>query len=305
MSGQASHTITLTGADSLTLHRSALQVRAKDSLKEIQFRDSFYDARLIHWDRIAKELRDPNDTLQSQVVVPSVFRDHKFPDEHHLTPVAAQNPGNDWMLGILLAVVLMLGAVRQLAGKRLAFYLSAFIATRFAAQLQREEYAMTNRTAITLFACFILTAGLFIFQLLGFFGIHFEVPPFLIYLYLCGGLLAIYLVKILVIRMLAFIFRTETEAGEYIFYTLLFNQVLGMILLPIVTGLAFIHTFNTSGLMYCGLAFFGILFIYRLLRGVWMGLSKPKVSRFYLFLYLCTLEFLPVVFAIKYLSTFR
>ena len=305
MSGQASHTATLTGADSISLHAAALQLHAKDSLKEIQFRDSFYDARLMHWDKIAKELRDPNDTLTTHAIVPSVFRNHKFPDKHHSTPLAAQNAGNDWILGILLAVVLMLGAVRQLAGKRLAFYLSAFIATRFAAQLQREEYAMTNRTAIALFTCFILTAGLFIFQLLGFFGIHLGIPPFIVYLYLCGGLLAVYLVKILLVRVLAFIFRTENEASEYIFYTLLFNQVLGMVLLPIVTGVAFIRTFNTAGLLYCGLAFFGIFFIYRLLRGILAGLSRPKVSRFYLFLYLCTLEFLPVVFAIKYLSTFR
>jgi hypothetical protein len=287
-------------SDSLLLHKVALQVKERDSLKGARFLDSLRHSRTLNWDGVISELgAGGKDTMQR--TSPSVFTGHRLGAASTERP-ALQHTNSDWMLGVLLLVLTLLGAMRQLNNKRLMSYVSAFFMTRFAGQLQREEYAVSNRTSIALLLCFVLVLSLFIFQVFGYFGVVFPCPPLLLYLYICGSVTLVYAGKLLAVRILAGIFNVENEAAEYIFYILLVNQALGMLLLPLVIILAFTHLAHPEVPIYTGLVLIGILFIYRTLRAIGVGVSRLRISGLYLFLYLCTLEFLPIPFAIKYLG---
>ena len=289
--------------DPMIVHGLAQQLLQKDSTLCKSKVDSIRDTKELHLEKIVTELS----TLQANgkhTERASVFSKHLLKPTSFVAEKSRSSSAN-WMLIVILGVLLVLGAVRQLNNKRLLSFISAFFASRFAGQLQREEYAVNNRTTAALLTSFVLVFSLFLFQLgevAGF--IPAASSPLAIYLYICLGVVSVYLVKIAVVRILAFIFKAENEAAGYIFYILLFNQLLGIVLLPVVMGLTFIRNFDPWYLVYCGLIIFSIFFIYRILRGVLLGLSKPGISRFYLFLYLCTLEFLPVIFVIKYLSMF-
>jgi hypothetical protein len=51
--------------------------------------------------------------------------------------------------------------------------------------------------------------------------------------------------------------------------------------------------------IYSGGSVFVLLLLIRVLRGVLIGFNSIRVSKFYLFLYLCTLEILPFVIMAK------
>lgn len=267
--------------------------------------DSIKNSKVIDWNIILNEAKIHTEKKTENIVLTtSVFKEHalRTTKEH---PVVVRNTSSVWMLGVIFVSLILIGAVRQLNNKRLLSFFSAFFAIRFAGQLQREEYAINNRAGTALLFNFVLVFSLFIFQVLDHFQIQFsDRSPFLVFLMLCGAVTGIYFLKILFVRIVAAIFRSEGEAKEYIFYILLFNQLLGIFLLPLVTGISFIKNFDPSFMIYLGIAIIVILFIYRLLRGIFIAISKPKISRFYLFLYLCTLEFLPLLFAVKFLGKF-
>lgn len=289
--------------DSLYIHQLALHRHKKDSVLLLQKTDSLKQSKIIHWNTIVQEAEKHDHSLQRGNLAPSVFHGHQLRKDSGIRTKKI-NANADWMLGVILVALFLLSAVRQLNNKRFLSYLRAFFTLRFAGQLQREEYAISNRTAGTLLTCFVMILSLFIFQVLDHYDLLlFNLHPFVTYLYLCAAITGIYLIKVIVIRLLAFIFKAESQAAEYLFYLLLFNQVLGIALLPVVTGIAFIRSSIAPGILYTGWGLMAIVFIYRILRTASIGFSKPKISRFYLFLYLCTLEFLPLLFAIKFLGS--
>ena len=265
--------------------------------------DSIKNSKIIDWNAILHEAQVHTEKKENSMHITSLFKDHALHSVQQIIPI--KNTNSIWMLGVIIISLLLIGAVRQLNNKRLLSFFSAFFLTRFAGQLQREEYAINNRAGTALLFNFVLVFALFIFQVLDHFRMHFpDQPPFIIYLLLCGGIGIVYFLKIIFIRIVAGIFKADSEAKEYIFYILLFNQLLSIFLLPLVTGIAFIRNFDPSLMIYLGIGVIVILFIYRLLRGIFIGISKPKISKFYLFLYLCTLEFLPLLFCFKFLVKF-
>jgi len=96
-------------------------------------------------------------------------------------------------------------------------------------------------------------------------------------------------------------FKNTETAKEYIQNILIYNLVLGILLLPLL--LLIVYTYHELFLYIAGGLVLIMIFL-RFMRGVAIGLSDPKFSLFHLFLYLCTLEILPLVVAAKFLSKY-
>lgn len=122
---------------------------------------------------------------------------------------------------------------------------------------------------------------------------------FFLWLSILTSIFVLYQLKLLVIRLLGFIFKKETVSEEYIFNISFFNQNLGLFLFPVVICMAFMRVVSAELLFYCGLALISLIFIYRLYRSLPWGMGNNIISKYYLFLYLCTLEILPLVVLIK------
>jgi len=82
----------------------------------------------------------------------------------------------------------------------------------------------------------------------------------------------------------------------------LYNKLSGLLLLPMVILIRFMPEDFSKVFFIAGLAVLGISFIARMTRGILIGLSKKGVSIVHLVLYFCTLEILPIVLGIKFLS---
>jgi hypothetical protein len=102
-----------------------------------------------------------------------------------------------------------------------------------------------------------------------------------------------------VIRFLGFVFQVQREASEYTTSIFLFGNVLGLFMMPVVILLAFAKDVNPLVFIYSGLVILTSFLCVRLIRGLIIGINSLRVSGFYLFLYLCTLEILPFVILVK------
>lgn len=175
----------------------------------------------------------------------------------------------------------------------------AFYINRFANQLMREEVSMVNRTNTVLLSISFVVLSMFAFQLIKAFHISFPFSQnFLVWL-VPLLLVCIYFLKIVLIKFLGGVFKTQTEANSYIFNVILFLNILGILSFPLVIGMEFMDTIPKNLFIYCGYAIISMLFITRLVKGVIIGINSSRVSGLYLFFYLCTLEILPVVILVK------
>ena len=229
-------------------------------------------------------------------------------DNHLLNPIGFQpeeifSGNTDWITGILIVVFLILAWVRVNHGKRLSQIVKAFQYSHYVNLIIRENDSLMQRVSIALNAVFILVAPLFIYQLGLYYGWAF-IPTsrdgdfIYFFLIISGSILLVYSAKTIFIRITGFVFKAREKFTEYLFNAFLINKILGMALLPIVICLAFIPQ-TEQVLIKTGILLFVLAYIFRLIRGLIIGSSGLNLSIFYLFLYLCALEILPLIVFIK------
>jgi hypothetical protein len=101
--------------------------------------------------------------------------------------------------------------------------------------------------------------------------------------------------------MLGFIFEHEDETSEYLFNVRNSIRIMGLSVLPFVALIAWTPYILPVYLFTGGFMLLAILYLLLLWRGVIIFLKK-HFSVFYLFLYLCTLEIIPLLIAVKLLA---
>jgi len=108
--------------------------------------------------------------------------------------------------------------------------------------------------------------------------------------------------KFLLLKICGYLFNLDKEMAAYIFNIFLVNNLLGILLIPIVAVLAFSVTINVTWIIYGSVVLISVAFLYRIIRGFFIGITSPVSSLYYLFLYLCTLEFAPLLVLLKILN---
>ncbi len=183
--------------------------------------------------------------------------------------------------------------------KRLNQIVKGLYVGRYANQLAREEVSLGNRVVIFLSALFVLTMTLFFYQAASYFG--FLPAGSIVSVFFATALIifSIYGIKLLVIRLVGSLFETQKEIREYTISVFLFCNTVGLFMLPVVICLSFLKQVNPSVFIYSGLAIIAVFFLTRLVRGLIIGFNSTRVSKFYLFLYLCTLEIVPLIIMVK------
>jgi len=131
-----------------------------------------------------------------------------------------------------------------------------------------------------------------------FYGITFPVSDFLKFLICFGAILVFFLLKSSLYSLLGFVNESHEETSEYLFHMRNYNKVLAIFLFPVVCLVAWTPFVEVWYFLLAGLVMTFIFYLFTLNRGIKI-LMKKQFSVFYLFLYLCTLEFLPILLFLK------
>jgi len=208
----------------------------------------------------------------------------------------------DWILGVLLLILTLLAWVRVYHLKRLNQLFQAFLYKLHVYTILRSNDSLITRISMGLNAVFVLSMSLFLYQIMQYYKVEMPyadtVSSFLIIL---GVVFIIYPLKSLGLRLIGWVFNDSEKFKEYIFNVFLINKILGLALVPIVTLVAYM-TSGQGMLFKLGAMLVIVLYIYRLIRGYSIGRAVANLSQFYIFLYLCTLEILPLIVVTRYVS---
>jgi hypothetical protein len=205
----------------------------------------------------------------------------------------------DWVTGILLMCFILLAWVQFFYPKRLRQILVAPYSKRFLNQLVREGKLFSERISVALGLIYLFVFPLMIYQVYDLVEYHkydFLVPGFTVYLVIIVLFLLFWIIKILLIKFLGSVFKTNQSTSEYILNILLFNFLIGLLLLPLLVLV--VYQKSVFFLQIC-LIITVLLFILSFIRGFLIGFSLTKYSYLFLFVYLCSLELLPFIVLMK------
>ena len=201
----------------------------------------------------------------------------------------------DWLVGVLVLAFFLFATVRLIFNKYLSQLVKATINYSTFTRVFREKYFNLFHASFRLDVIFNLIMALFGYQLLSSYKINFGISSsFYVYLICLGIVIGYFIVKKVLYGLIGIMTESKREVSEYLFSITIFNRVLGLFLLPVTAIIAFVPIYQPELLIYTGIGIIIIFYLLLLARGVKIFLRK-HFSISYLILYLCTLEFLPLL----------
>ena len=225
------------------------------------------------------------------------------PEKFIIDPLNETLHQQHWVFWLIFLGFALLALTRYYYLKRLRLLFSSVLKRSATLQLIRESPVYAHQSFIPLFFIYVISFIVMTHLVMeivnpGFSG---KINNATFYLKTGGFYLLAFLVKIIFIYLISIIFRNRETGSEYIQTIVIFNLALGIILLPLLLLISYtypeIFMYITAGVAL-------MVMLLRLIRGVAIGLSDTKYSMYHLFLYLCTLEILPIVFAAKFFSKY-
>jgi|GEM_PF-631670 len=207
-------------------------------------------------------------------------------------------PSQDWVLGLILILWIIFASVTANFPKYLDQIFLSLVNFKEATRLFRQRGYKMMFGAVRLDLIFHLVLPLSVFQIAQFFNVSIGGYPSIVLFIGMAAVINTYLfLKILLNKLVGSITMVKEQTKESLFNISLHYRALGFILLPLVTIHAIlpITNFITIWIMAVLLV---ILHIAAVIRTIYLAYQK-EISIFYLILYLCTLEILPLLLIVK------
>jgi|GEM_PF-1213698 len=253
--------------------------------KQWYYNDSIFEATFRPFEQGQKRLAET-----------SLLQDHHL-HPHGSGPLPVNTGRQDWITVVLLVALILFTWTSSRHYKRFRQVMLSFGSRRHLNQLTREGGIYNGWLSAGLFTVYLLGLSVFLYYLTGDFirfpGYRGGLPAFAVILL---AMLAGWGVKLIVLRLLGTLFKGRHLVSSYFLIVFILNAILGMILLPVNIIMAYA---GFPELLYAGLAVIIMIFIYRLIRGFFTVLSEVSYSGFYIILYFCTVEILPILWVVK------
>ncbi|MES2875674.1 MAG: DUF4271 domain-containing protein [Bacteroidota bacterium] len=271
----------------------------RDSIKHVQ------DSLALLWVKAPDPLR-PNRFIDSLLRLYKVENldfaawASKFPkkvnryDEGRLRP-----KGEGWIMGVVLFLVLFFAVIKFFFSKELSSIVQSFYSNQILGQINKEDNLFSSWAFVFLYLLFGLILGLYLYLTGKYLQLSYPVNGFELFLLLSALVTALFTVKIIVLRLLGFLFDIRRLVREYvsILYLSYFNSAL--IFLPLVIAFSLTPSRYAGIYGYAGIIMLVLIFILQFLRAGANVLSNYRFPKVYLIIYLCALEFCPLIILFK------
>jgi hypothetical protein len=260
-----------------------------------------------NWEEFLSSKNLHNKINQNKVVlVSSIKADSLKSQTEFVTPNHSILYGygmNNFIIVILFTALVLLAWTKIAFGKYLNQILRAVFTYSDAYKLFRDHNTLLDRIYFLLNAVFVISGGLFCFHLFKYLKSSSYINSYFTILYFCFGLIvSIYLFRFIIIKILGLVLNQLQSFNEYLHSTFLYFKVAGLFLLPISAFVSYVPVNYRPAFLYFGLFVILLLYLISVFRGTRIMLQKG-ILLFYWILYLCTVEFLPLLLLYKFFNT--
>ncbi len=218
------------------------------------------------------------------------------------TPRVLNSLVEDWMLYVVLTILFLLGYVRFRYSRSFADLFSSTVNINKLREIMRQELVVTSTASQILLIASLLSIAMFFYLFVKVFDLKISIGlnGFLLYATILTGLVFIYGFKFIFLKLIQLLYDGDYSLREYNYNINLYLKVAGIVLIPIVIILASSSSINSEFLAILGLFIVLSSMIWRYWRG-FQNAQLFRISFFYIILYLCAFEILPVITMAKFI----
>ncbi|MFW5974764.1 MAG: DUF4271 domain-containing protein [Bacteroidota bacterium] len=228
-----------------------------------------------------------------------------LPDiEGEIEPLVRHSENHDWFFLVITFVLFLIAFARTYAPRRFQMITGASYSLRRLTWLRDEGNVFFNPASAALFLVTVIVAALFAY---GFHNYYIEAWPFehehdlLLVAHLAAVVALFRIVKDILILIIGKLFKSPVSSFLNLANQYVVNVVTALVLFTFVV---FHFYLKEEFLLFIPLYVIVLVFIFRLIRSYIIGRKTEGFFPFYIILYLCTLEILPVLFLYKVIERF-
>jgi hypothetical protein len=213
------------------------------------------------------------------------------------------NGSESWSFFFLFTLMIGYVIAKTYLGQLLSSTFTTTVRYNIAEGVFKDNSQLQRQRDNALYAFYFLSMGFFLMLLsekmqyspYGFLG-------FKLMLFYIAVLAGLFFGRIFLANFVGHIFSVRDLLREYLYMGFTYNKLLGILFVPV----NFILIYTTGILkelsFYIALTILGLLIFMKIVRGIVFSREK-RIFSFYLFLYLCALETVPLLLLYKWLST--
>lgn len=208
---------------------------------------------------------------------------------------------HDWVFIVLISCCVCVAWLLWNRNRMVKLHVFSLFSKNAQLQILNDDTNQFLNPPSILMLVFIAIAGLFGLVLNNEFKLNLfsEQSGVVRWLFITGIVGSFYLIKNIIITISGYLFSIQGVALQYIKLVNMYNRGVGLVLLPLVVLIMYTDPIATEFLVFISLGFLIFIHVSRIGRKVFQGFALSGVSKFHIFLYLCGLEILPFVVAIK------
>ncbi len=232
---------------------------------------------------------------------PSMFVPHQL-QQKHFSEISQVKEDRSWFFGLLLLGFVLYAWIFSSGIQRVIQLVSASFQTRSYNKLTREGNLFGERSFFPLLFLIVLCLSLFFFRIGTEYGFqHFsDKEQWNLFGKCFLGICIILILKILFIRISAWLFKEQAAGANYLSLLFIFDSCMALTFLPLLLASFFGDLWLQKITLYIMIFIIVTGFIFRFFRLVLLGINTTKFSFVHNFLYFCTLEILFSLFWLRF-----
>jgi hypothetical protein len=218
--------------------------------------------------------------------------------------IRERNAGtNDWLLGIFLFLVILFVWIRVFYSKFFGMLASALVSFHISNKLFQERNVLLHRVSIVLDFIYLIVFSIFLFEVVHFKGLAGSAMTGMrLFLVLMNIVMLYALLRMLMLRFMDFLFISRSLFAEYLHNTFVVNKGMGILLFPVVIMAHYLPYRVAPIMLILGMIIVLAGFFWKMIRS-YQIIIRRDILLFYMILYLCTLEILPLLLGFKLVTT--
>jgi len=295
------HRLKATAGKPVIMITDTTSVCTRNSIEDVTFYDSLnlvIKVESINFDRFPIFFTEKNRQMQEEAKATLV---------KHLQPgseIPLKRLHDDWIILVILITVFLFSLIRKSSDKVLQGVQRFF--------LFRGINDLSSRDTGGLFSWEATITNLVSFLVLGLFGYYaasyYEIAPPKITGVLQWGISVIIIIAAVTLRHIVCLITGRVSGekevfGEYLMSVYQFYRFSALFNFFIIIVMSYTTILPVKSSFFAGIIVLATLYMIRIIRLFVIFINK-NISLFYLILYLCALEILPVVISVKYISGF-
>lgn len=249
------------------------------------------------------------DSTSVAIIDSCAFEDSLFPqqalEESEVEIIKKQEDRRkSWFFYIILFQLLLLALVKTFFSKNIETAFKSFSNLNLAAYQYREERGEGSLFKILLNINFILSLGLLSINAMDYYNYEPLLNHFALFCLIVLFISLLYLLKYLQYLLTALVFPVEQIAQFFQFVFFGIMRMLGVVFIPLNLLLYYSSQDIPTVLFFSVLTIFILFFLFLIMRGINISQRQIIENKVHFFLYICTLEIVPVLLLVKFMNAF-